>query len=221
MSSKLKLLLAVLLLGACSRETPQTGSAPDSAATAQPAPAMSTTDSIVGRWRARMPDSLLLRRGACPFECCMYSEWALGDSAVVRSSPQRSAAPAFVVQDSTRFQADSGFVRVTQLQLVVVSDTVDQRPYAPLFLPGDTLIVLDHTGEGHFNVWSSGKVVNVEGFWGAERPEPVAEMIGSYAREWWAHITMKDGKNGWLLIEPQMKLIGADKCGGPPYWQRQ
>ena len=180
-----------------------------------------TGDPVITRWRARVPDSVWVRKGACPFECCMYSEWALRDSATIVTEPRRGAPISFALPDSTRFKADSGFVRITDVQLIVVGDSIDQRPYAALLEPGDTLIVLDHVGEGHWKVYHQDKVIEVEGFWGAEQPKPVAEMLGRYGSEWWAHITMNDGRKGWLLIEPPMQVIGADKCGGPPYWTRQ
>jgi hypothetical protein len=67
----------------------------------------------------------------------------------VVAEPSRGAVTAFVLPDSTRFMADSGFVRVTDVQLIVVADTIDQRPHAALFLPGDTMVILDYVGEGH------------------------------------------------------------------------
>ncbi|MEX2282402.1 MAG: hypothetical protein WEE89_07955 [Gemmatimonadota bacterium] len=96
---------------------------------------------------------------------------------------------------------------------------IDQRPHAARFLPGDTMVVLDYVGEGRWKVFYKDRILEVEGFWGAEQPgPPVAEMLGRYSSEWWAHITMNDGRKGWLLIVPPMRVIGADGCGGPPYW---
>jgi hypothetical protein len=208
-------LLAILLTGCDIDRKADLAPAPAAdSANASPPPG----DPIIGRWRAQVPDSVLLRRGACPFECCAYGEWALRDSASIFTEARAAAAVAFTMPDSTRFRADSGFVRVTELQLLALTDTVDQRPYATRFLPGDTVVVLDYVGEGHWRVWHNGRVYEVEGFWGAEVQPLVAEMLGSYDREWWAHITAADGRKGWLLIKPPMQLIGADQCGGPPFW---
>ena len=212
-----RILLLAMIVAACDRaEAPPAETASGTTAT----PVVASGDSVVGRWRAKVPDSLLLRKGACPFECCVYSDWALRDSAVVQTAPQVDAPTAFVLPDSTVFHADSGFVRIAKIQLVVVHDTLDQRPDAKLFVPGDTLVVLDYVGEGHWKVLTDGRVLEVEGFWGAEQAKPVSEMLGSYEAQWWAHVTMKDGRKGWLNIRPPMYVIGADKCGGPPYWKK-
>jgi hypothetical protein len=219
----MRLIAIALLFGlaACDRQR-ETSVRADSTAAARVQDSLALTasgDVVIARWRARVPDSVFIRKGACPFECCGYTEWALRDSAVVVTEPRRGAVAAFVLPDSTRFMADSGFVRVTDVQLIVVGDTIDQRPYAALFLPGDTMVVLDYVGEGHWKVFYKDRIVEVEGFWGAEQPGlPVAEMLGRYSSEWWAHITMKDARKGWLLIVPPMQVIGADGCGGPPYW---
>jgi hypothetical protein len=168
---------------------------------------------------ARAPDSLFVRRGACPFECCVYGDWALETAAPVRATPAAAAPVTFTLAANQRFRADSGFVRITERQLVAVHDTFDQRPYAALFVPGDTLLVLDYVGEGHYNVWTGTKVLEVEGFWGAGAARPTGtELLGSYAREWWVHVTAA-GKRGWLLVEQTMRLIGADACGTPPPWR--
>ncbi|MEX2282403.1 MAG: hypothetical protein WEE89_07960 [Gemmatimonadota bacterium] len=112
-------------LAACDRQRePSAGADSTAAYRTQDSLAFAASgDALIARWRARVPDSVFVRKGACPFECCGYTEWALRDSAVVVIEPRRGAATAFVLPDSTRFMADSGFVRVTDVQLIVVGDT--------------------------------------------------------------------------------------------------
>jgi hypothetical protein len=76
-------------------------------------------------------------------------------------------------------------------------------------------VILDHRGEGHYNVWRNGTVFPVEGFWGAEASRLVSEMIGHWQSEWWVHITASGDRAGWLLVKPPMRLRGADHCAGP------
>jgi hypothetical protein len=214
-------IMLTVAVGACATERDEdrpVSKALDSAPPSMPVPPVAAAAGDSGL-AARAPDSLFVRRGACPFECCVYGDWALETAAPVRAVPDSAAAELFTLRANQRFRADSGFVRITERQLVVVHDTIDQRPFAALFVPGDTLLVLDYVGEGHYKVWTGTKIVEVEGFWGAGSSRPTAtELLGSYAREWWAHVTVGE-RQGWLLIPPTLQLIGADACGTPPPWR--
>jgi hypothetical protein len=103
-------------------------------------------------------------------------------------------------------------VRITGISVVAVADSVDADPGT--FGPGDTLVVLDYVGEGRWNVWDGSRVLELSGFWGAEAPRPVAELIGGaeYAREWWVHATTSDGVRGWLDADSVARLAGVDAC---------
>jgi hypothetical protein len=216
------LVMSAVVFAGCEpeRQAESSATAGDSVTGGDSVTAVPINATIADPFGSLVPDSVLVRRGACPFECCMYGDWAVSADAPIRPQPRKDVQPAFQLAANQRFKADSGHVAITKHLLVILSDTVDQRPYAKLFLPGDTLLVLDHVGEGHFNVWTKGQVVEVEGFWGAEAPRLVSEMVGEYGSEWWVHITMPDGRTGWLLVEPPMRLIGADKCGSPPPWAK-
>jgi hypothetical protein len=212
-------LLLALAVCACEGEPAERDATPAPARSATPGPAVEAAPAAAaGDLAARAPDTVLVRRGVCPFECCVYGEWALGTAAPVREAPSVNAPTLFTLAANQRFRADSGFVHITGRQLVVVHDTIDQRPSGPRFVPGDTLLLLDYIGEGHYHVWTGASVVEVEGFWGAEATRPSTELIGSYARDWWIHATL-DEKQGWLLVEPTLQLIGADACGSPPPWR--
>ena len=205
-------LAVIALLAGCNR------SAEPDASAAPPADSLPPEDPTAASLQSfadRVPDSARFRRGACPFECCRYGEWAVENGAPVRTRPDSTAPLAFSLGTRERFRADSGFVRITDLLLIVVSDTVDQRPSGKLIVPGDTLVVLDHLGEGHYNVWRNGDLFPVQGFWGAEAPRNISEMIGHYDSEWWVHVTSRRRENGWLLVKPPMRVFGADQCAGP------
>jgi hypothetical protein len=152
-----------------------------------------------------------VRRSGCPFECCSYREWR-ADSALAVFADERAAGPvAFTLPAGTRFRADSGNVHVTGILLIAVADSVGDPPYWS-YGPGDTLVVLDPIGEGHFNVWDGRSVKDVEGFWGAERMPPVAEMLGRWETEWWVHVTVPDGRSGWARFAAATPPEGADAC---------
>jgi hypothetical protein len=152
-----------------------------------------------------------VRRGACPFECCIYRDWTARAEYDVYAAERGEGAPAFTIPAGTAFRADSGNVHITGVSLVAVADSVSDGDYWA-FGAGDTLVVLDYIGEGHFNVWHDGEVRDVAGFWGAERMPAVAEQLGTYEAQWWVHLTLPDGRTGWFRNDPPRQIDGADRC---------
>jgi hypothetical protein len=127
-------------------------------------------------------------------------------------------ATSTVIPPDQTFTADSGFVQVTGISLVEVTDSVPtDPPGGSPFLPGDTLVVLDYVGEGFWNVWDGERVRQVSGFWGAEVSPTRGALIGGerYAREWWVHATTRTGEKGWFNADSVPRLRGVDACGGP------
>ena len=171
------------------------------------------TDPVVARFIRDVPDSAFVRRGACPFECCIYREWTAESAIVARVQPRDSALAGFTLQRGEAFTADSGNVYVTSAQLAVVNDSVGDAHYWS-FAPGDTLVVLDYTGEGHYHVWHDGKVQDTEGFWARGRLPVVADTIGTWKTEWWIHATRADGRSGWFIADNTNRFRNADACGG-------
>ena len=174
-----------------------------------------TSGVALTRWAAALPDSLVHRSGACPFECCVYGTWTGTDVVPLRAEPRRANPVVATIPAGEPFAADSGFVRLTGISVLVVQDTVNAGPTT--FDPGDTIAVLDYIGEGFFNVWDGKQVWQVEDFWGGLQPMPEAGLLGGGrdGREWWVHATTKDGAKGWLDADSVARLRGADACGGP------
>lgn len=166
------------------------------------------------RWATNLPDTLLHRAGACPFECCVYGTWTGTGDVPLRAEAKRANPVVARIPAGEPFAADSGFVRLTGISVLVVQDTVDAGPVT--FNPGDTIAVLDYKGEGFFNVWDGKRVWQVEDFWGGLQPMPEAGLLGGGrdGREWWVHATTRDGAKGWLDADSIPKVTGADACGG-------
>jgi hypothetical protein len=179
----------------------------------QPPPDVGARD-LAERWAARVPEELLVRRGACPFECCTYGDWTARAPYHVYAAERDTGEPVFTVPTGTTFHADSGSVHISGIALVAVADSVRDGDYWA-FGAGDTLLVLDYIGEGHYHVWHDGEVRDVEGFWGAERMPLVAELLGHYEAQWWVHVTLSDGRTGWIRNDPPRQIDGADRCAVP------
>src|SRR5687768_15814521 len=114
-------------------------------------------DPALDAWLARVDSSVLTRWGACPFECCIYRDWIAEGPVVVRTEPRSGASVVATLPAGARFEADTGFVRITGIQLVVVSRPVEAWVHQPgrrdggrpdTIPAGDTLLVLEHLGEG-------------------------------------------------------------------------
>lgn len=205
-------LCALLVAGAaCSPEREERPPAPPANEPAAPGTPPEPTADAPARWRTRVPDSVLIRRGGCPFECCSYREWRADAALAVVASERADGPVLFTIPAGTRFRADSGNVHITDILLIAVADSVGDPPWWS-YGPGDTLVVLDHIGEGHFNVWDGRAVKDVEGFWGAERMPLVAEMLGRWETEWWVHVTMPEGRAGWVKLAATNPPQGADAC---------
>ena len=194
----------------------------------EPAGRPSPEDEPLARFRSRLPEGLLRRDGACPFECCGYRTWSEPVDVVLLSEP-RTGEPVDTIPAGEAFEAEAGIVFVTGLLLALPADTLgeygDPRPEVPVpeewhptWVPGDTLVVLDYVGEGVFNVWHEGEVAQVSQFW--ESPEvdlgpglPLGTSLGEHETEWWVRARRPDGTVGWLLQPTDVSPEGADLCG--------
>lgn len=218
------LLVPLLLVVTSCAESPQPEAVPvaseDSVVAAAPQPGSnespeSGSDASAGpvdRWRSRLPEGALVRSGACPFECCVYGQWEAESRVALVSEPREGASSAGELAPGTSFQADSGFVRISEVALVAVTDTVTPMPDRQL-QPGDTLVLLDYVGEGFHNVWLDGEFLEVADFWSSATGQPRGEVIGEHQTEWWVHARASNGTEGWFRADaPGVELGGVDAC---------
>lgn len=183
--------------------------------------------AIARRYAAALGDDVLTRGGACPFECCVYREWRAESDIPLRAGPDASAHVLEPMPAGTSFDADTGFVRITSPQIVLVTDTVPAYRRTPgdryggenaPLLPGDTVLVLDYAGEGHFALARGAERFQAEQFWaGADGWAPYdgirGETLGEYASEWWVHARLPDGRQGWFRADADIRIGNADACG--------
>ena len=165
------------------------------------------------------PRDVLVRRGACPFECCQYGEWWSDSATVVFAAARDTTAIAFTVPPRARFVADGGTVFVTSLARVVFDAPMDSAhvgiPGVAL-TPSDTLYLVEPVGEGAFIVWLRGRELELPGVWESYYPGTTARLQGEFAREWWAHVRTGDGREGWVWMDrTAAPMMGADACAGP------
>lgn len=204
--------LALPLL-ACGRTADRQAATERAADTAATAPGPSTPAPGTGGSAGGIPAEVLVRRNACPFECCVYRDWTAETAIPVVSTPRSAAAPAFTIPKGQTFRADSGNLYVTGIARIAVTDTVPLGQGRPPLLPGDTIVLLDHVGEGYWNVFHRGAVLReVPGFWDSEAPNTSGIRLGRYAKQWWVHVTAPDRRQGWFRADTTYRFKGADRC---------
>ncbi len=140
------------VIAACAGPGPGTDQAPvDSVATSPDTVPSDPDSAAVARYRRMVPDTVLERRNACPFECCTYGSWVADTVIPMYSAPRSQGLPAFTLARGDSMQTEYGAVYVTSIGLVVVEDTlVLGADDATKLLPGDTLVLLDPIGEGYW-----------------------------------------------------------------------
>ncbi|MBD3393073.1 MAG: hypothetical protein GF410_13730, partial [Chitinivibrionales bacterium] len=126
--------------------------------------------------------AVVIRKGACPFECCQYGAWVARSTIEVLAEPAGSVIDTLLPGDTVVTR--TGEVYVTP-SLFVLAREVDGAN------PGDTIHLLDYVGEGFFNAAHAGVdlgQVNL-GFspYGpdGERVHKSGELLTKMQSAWW------------------------------------
>ena len=164
------------------------------------------------------PAMPFVKKGACPFEGCVYREWVAHTSVLAVSDPSstwKDARPTselkvlFDMKPGERVTAVTGVVVVTKagrgsVQKAARTVADGGAPYD--LVAGDSVVLLDYHGEGEWTGWVRGKLISwMEGDHGVltERPESV----------WWVQLRNSRGQIGWTS---QTGVFGnKDALGGP------
>jgi hypothetical protein len=211
------ILMLTALVPACGRDGSRTTGGEDSASAVPggvattPGVDPSSPEGIAQRIGSTVPPEVLVRRGACPFECCTYREWTAVTAIPLVEEQRGRGEPVRTIAAGERFQADSGNVVITSFGVVAVEDTVVGEGQKKL-VPGDTVVILEPRGEGYFSVWRNGEIVNVEGFWNTEESTSRGVPLGEYRKEWWVHATTQQGQRGWFRADSTFRVSGSDRC---------
>ncbi len=170
--------------------------------------------AIAARFRALIPDSVLIRRKACPFECCTYRDWKATHEIPVYKNELDRGAPIFTLRTGESFHALTGNVHITGIAVVAVRKKIQGDTPAHTLLPGDTVVILNSIGEGFFDVWKKdGQVFEVNGDWaGPPWQASPNRQLGNYEKEWWVHVRTFDGREGWMHAD-SARFTNADRCG--------
>jgi hypothetical protein len=161
---------------------------------------------------------------ACPGEGCSYGLWLACDSVPLFAGPGDSSPTGQYLLPDQAFEVTSGAVVVETPGIVAVTRPTPQAPYladAVTFVPGDTLYVLDYLGEGFFNAWHRGALLEVEAFWPWENFYPAAgfefggELIQAGRTSFWAKTS--SGLSGtWISVDDASVAVPNALDPDPP-----
>ncbi|MDH4044785.1 MAG: hypothetical protein OEY20_12280 [Gemmatimonadota bacterium] len=181
--------------------------------------------SVAEPGAAQGPPSLpLVREGVCPFECCIYGPWVARTAIPVFAREGNRADTVGMLAPGDAVEALTGNVHIRR-----AATAVFQQPYRMLLTlsdtlrlaPGDTVYVLDHISEGVYHVWYRGTPFEMDQQW-VYPDESAAVQAGARAladgppeTEWWVRIRQRDGREGWILLDPTGPAVfdGSDACG--------
>lgn len=158
------------------------------------------------------PKQIYVDKGACPFECCTYREWAVVADTTLFDTPNGSVVVG-EVNKGEKIQALTGEVHIVPTPFDVVYDT-------KRFKVGDRAYLLTYLGEGFQKIWSKGSIT-VEEVWfldnadkGCKKPtsECWGRLQGEQKSTWWVKIRMKNGKIGWTKQTENFNGQDMDSC---------
>lgn len=157
-------------------------------ATAQASQGRSTVDSA--------PPSPYIDKGACPFECCTYRNWAATQEITLVDNPNGKKIVARI-HKGEKVQALTGEVHSIPLRVVAELEHPDAKVNR-----GEVIYILHYIGEGYWKVWHNGQLVEIENF----------SDKGPYPRStWWVKVKTTSGIVGWTIS--RRNFSNQDACG--------
>ena len=160
------------------------------------------------------PTKAEIIRGACPFECCTYTNWTATKASPLWPTPDANGESLGRIKAGDSVLALTGEIHARPIQFLV------QKEKTP-FHTGDVLWVYDYRGEGLFNVRFKDILQVVDlgfspyGSTAAERCETASPACwGTLASPlkpvWWVQVKTRQGLTGW--INQPNNFDGKDSC---------
>ena len=137
-------------------------------------------------------------KNSCPFEGCAFRAWVAGRHVAARTRMSRTAPIAFTVDRWDWVRAVTGVSVIYQPEVIrFVRDT--QTPVARR--KGETLEVLQYTGEGFGTIWFDGHVIEGADLSRIRNAACDGECDGRVERPgrrvWWVQVENAEGVVGW------------------------
>ncbi len=144
--------------------------------------------------------------GACPFEGCVYREWAANSQVTVRRERRPDSPVAFTLEKGDRVQALTGIVVTLKPGRVQFRNAVDLTSSAGrLYVePGETLYLLTYYGEGVTTAWFKGRLYDEVD--GSEFINAICDfrpgtcngtIVDKPQKVWWVRLRHRNRVSGW------------------------
>jgi hypothetical protein len=142
------------------------------------------------------PPNVYIDKGACPFECCTYREWAAHTDVTLLDSPNGKKVVGRI-KKGDKVLALTGEVHSVPLRVIAQHDYPDAGMKS-----GDTIYILHSEGEGYYKVWHDGKAFDVADF---------SEKAAEPKSTWWVKLKTRSGAIGWTV--DRGNFGNQDACG--------
>jgi len=151
------------------------------------------------------PPEVFIDKGACPFEGCAYRDWTVDADTQLYDGPGGKKL-AILLKKGGRVTGLTGEVHVKPQLVRVLRDqpsVKDGKAFS--FRKGEVFYLLTYLGEGEYQAWYKGEVIQVapDFVWqGAntcsDSPEGCwAKPEGKYQATWWVKVRLESGAEGW------------------------
>jgi hypothetical protein len=159
-----------------------------------------------------------VKKGACPFEGCMYGKWTLMEPAKLCEHQGLDSRVLADLKIGQTVEALTGEIHTTRYGEISVNKSrmLDTDKEKLILKPGDVLYDLEYLGEGFHRVWYKGKLYEIA--LGSDHLQdsdiPYGRIIAERRTNWWVNVRIKGpgkGLNGWI-VDPKAK--GMDRFGG-------
>ncbi len=162
-------------------------------------------------------------RGACPFECCAYGKWTVGEDTPLRAGPGIGEIVG-LARKGTSVRSLTGAVYTRPVPVDVVHDHTGAYPKTE-FKAGDRLYVLTYLGEGFTRAWFEGRFLEIEVVSMADQDMDRFHVCAAPSAEcwwsvdpayrlrdhvWWVQMRLPDGTEGWTSDVENFR--GQDGC---------
>jgi hypothetical protein len=160
------------------------------------------------------PKVPFIQHDYCPFECCQYGTWTTESPLIAYKEEANDSVIAFRIKPGQSFTAIRGNVHILEPGFVVLDKTFNG------FTKGDKVYLLSYLGEGAYDLWYKGKLLDVnadlvklDAFW------QNVTLKAKPLYVWCVLIKRSDGQQGWLRLKNSSKsdwweetIKGMDSC---------
>jgi hypothetical protein len=183
-----------------------------------------------------------IARGVCPSECCAYRRWSARRALPVYAVEGRADRPAFTIARGDSFDALTGNVHVTRTGIarILRSFVIPEEHGRLIALAGERFALFEYDGEDSWHAWLHGSECWIDVDWllhptattdeggysvydrptrrrGVRALAPFLRMVREPKTEWWVHVRARDGREGWLWVDPrdneETPVGNSDACG--------